>query len=186
MIFNEPSPPRPIPESYWARPGQFLAGEYPGAPYFPELTRKRLDSFLQAGFDTFIDLTYPGETEPYEPLLREQAGYYNQPAQYTRFPIVDFGLPTPAQMTTILDAIDSALAAGRKPYLHCYGGIGRTGTVIGCHLVRHGLTAQQALNQLAAWWKLVPKSSRYPRSPETFQQEQLIREWRNHEQQPKT
>jgi hypothetical protein len=159
------------------RPGQFLAGEYPGTAYFPELTRKRLDAFLSAGFDTFIDLTTPGEIAPYEALLREQASYYSLPAQYTRFPIGDFGLPAPEQMTTILDTIEAALASGRKTYLHCYGGIGRTGTVIGCYLVQHGLGGQQALDQLAAWWQNVPKSSRYPHSPETFQQEQFIREW---------
>lgn len=181
MNLDESSPPRPIPESYWVRPGRFLAGEYPATAYFPELTRKRLDSFLSAGFDTFIDLTSPGEIEPYETLLREQAGYYSQPAQYTRFPIGDFGLPAPVQMTAILDAIDTALASGRKPYLHCYGGIGRTGTVVGCYLARHGLGGQQALDQLAAWWKDVPKSSRYPHSPETTAQEQFVREWQKYE-----
>ncbi len=173
-------PDQPIPESYWVRPGQFLAGEYPGTAYYPELTRKRLDSFLAAGFNTFIDLTSPGEIAPYEPLLREQASYYSLPTQYTRFPINDFGLPNPQQMTAILNAIEDSLAAGRKTYLHCYGGIGRTGTVVGCYLVRRGLSGQQALDQLAAWWKSVPKSSRYPHSPETFQQEQFIREWHKH------
>lgn len=181
MIPDEPSPRRPIPESYWVHPGRFLAGEYPGTAYFPELTRKRLGAFLSAGFDTFIDLTSPGEIEPYEPILREEAGYHALPVQYTRFPIADFGLPTPAKMTSILNAIDAALAAGRKLYLHCYGGIGRTGTVVGCHLVRQGLIGQQALDQLAAWWKNVPKSNRYLHSPETFQQEQFVREWRKHE-----
>lgn len=171
----------PIPESYWVHPGTFLAGEYPGTAYFPELTRKRLDSFLAAGFDIFLDLTSPGEIEPYEPLLREQAAYYGLLVQYTHFPIGDFGLPQPVQMTAILDAVDTALAARRKLYLHCYGGIGRTGTVVGCYLVRHGLSGQQALDQLAAWWKNVPKSSRYPHSPETFQQQQFVRAWRSHE-----
>lgn len=179
---NESPLPRPIPESYWVLPGQFLAGEYPGTVYFPELTRKRLDAFLAAGFNTFIDLTSPGEIQPYEPLLREQAAYYHLSVQYTRFPIGDFGLPQPAQMTATLDAIESALSGKRKLYLHCYGGIGRTGTVVGCYLVRQGLSGQQALDQLAAWWKRVPKSNRYPHSPETVQQENFIREWHNHEQ----
>ena len=31
-------------------------------------------------------------------------------------------------MQEILDAVDRALAAGRNVYLHCWGGIGRTGT----------------------------------------------------------
>ncbi|GAB4488504.1 MAG: protein-tyrosine phosphatase family protein [Anaerolineales bacterium] len=185
MSSHQASPPRPVPESYWVIPAQFLAGEYPGTPYFAELTRQRLDLFLAAGFDTFMDLTTPGEIEPYEPLLREQAAYYNLSVQYTRFPIRDFSLPQPAQMTTTLNAIQSALTAGRKLYLHCHGGIGRTGTVVGCYLVRQGLTGQQALGQLAAWWQHVPKSSRYPHSPETFQQEQFVREWHIYEQRAK-
>jgi protein-tyrosine phosphatase len=134
-----------------------------------------------AGFNTFIDLTSPGENESYETILREEASYHKLPVEYTRFPIGDFGLPAPKEMLVTLDAIDTALAAGRKLYVHCYGGIGRTGTTIGCYLVRHGLSGPQALDQLAAWWKNVPKSSRYPHSPETLQQEQFVREWADHE-----
>ena len=37
------------------------------------------------------------------------------------------------------------LAGGRTVYLHCRGGIGRTGTVLGCYLVRQGQTAEEAL-----------------------------------------
>ena len=173
--------PRPIPESYWVIPGQFLAGEYPGTAYFPELTRKRLGSFLLAGFNTFIDLTSPGENEPYDTILREEARYHNLAVQYAQLPVDDFGLPSPLEMKTTLDAIDAALLAGRKLYVHCYGGIGRTGTTVGCYLVRHGLDGQQALAQLAAWWQAVPKSRRYPHSPETSQQEQFVREWADHE-----
>ena len=46
-------------------------------------------------------------------------------------------------------------------------GIGRTGTTIGCYLVRHGLENKQALAQLATWWRAVPKSAYNPQSPET-------------------
>jgi hypothetical protein len=80
-------------------------------------------------------------------------------------------------MTTILDAIDSSLAGGRNIYLHCWGGIGRTGTTVGCYLVRHGLTGVQALAQIAEWWKDVPKSVYYPRSPETDRQVEFIMKW---------
>jgi hypothetical protein len=170
-------PLKPIPESYWVIPGRMLAGEYPGALYVPEITRKRLDAFLRAGFNTFIDLTSEGETEDYKPFLREQAGYLGLTVECLRFPIGDYGLPTLETMTAILDAIDNALARERKVYLHCYGGIGRTGTVVGCYLARHGFTGSEAVHQLANWWQNVPKSARYPHSPETAQQEQFIRNW---------
>ena len=49
-------------------------------------------------------------------------------------------------------AVDDALGEGRTVYVHCWGGIGRTGTVVGCWLVRHGLTGRGALDQIADWW----------------------------------
>lgn len=178
-VFSEPItlPSRPIPESYWVIPNQLLAGEYPAALFAAELTRKRLDNFLKAGFTSYLNLTNPGELEDYQPLLREQAGYFNLNVDYQRFPIGDYGLPSVEQMTAILDALDATLAQGRKTYLHCYGGIGRTGTVVGCYLVRHGLSGAEALSQLANWWKNVPKSARYPHSPETLEQETFVRNW---------
>jgi hypothetical protein len=167
---------RPIAESYWVKPGSFLAGEYPGL-YEQEHTRKRIDALLEAGFDTFIDLTRPNETTPYLRVLHEQCHAYGVDVQHHRFAIGDFGLPTPELMQSILDKIDESLNAGRRVYLHCWGGIGRTGTVVGCYLVRHGKSGAEALRQLAEWWKGVPKSRIHPQSPETDEQIEFIRTW---------
>ena len=172
---------RPIPESYWVLPGHLLAGEYPGQ-YDDELARKRLDEFLEAGFDTFIDLTQPDEMVPYAGLLSEQAQAYDVKTAYYRFPIGDFGLPTIAEMNSLLNMIDEALQAGRKIYLHCWGGIGRTGTTVGCYLVRHGKAGSEALDQLAAWWRSVPKSRYHPHSPETSRQMDFILHWADHDE----
>jgi hypothetical protein len=167
---------RPIPESYWVEPGRFLAGEYPGYSYGEQL-RQRMDSFLDFDIDTFIDLTDPNELPPYLSMLEEQAGYYDIDILYKRFSVTDHSVPTPEIMGAILDEIDSALKAGRKVYLHCWGGIGRTGTVVGCYLVRHGRTGPQALAQLAEWWQDVPKSRIWPHSPETRRQMDYILNW---------
>ena len=43
-------------------------------------------------------------------------------------------------MAGLLDAIDTAMRDGKTVYLHCWGGVGRTGNVVGCSLVRHGHT----------------------------------------------
>ena len=169
-------PKRPISESYWVEPGRLLAGEYPGQ-YTTESTRQRIDTLLEAGFDTFIDLTKPNETVPYYRILLEEAKIYDHKVERHNFPIGDFGLPTPETMTTILDTIDAALQNGKKIYLHCWGGIGRTGTTVGCYLVRRGMSGEEALNQLAAWWRTVPKSHIHQHSPETYEQVQFIRNW---------
>ncbi len=168
--------PNPIPESYWVIPGKFLAGEYPGR-FYVEQTRRRIDDFLMAGFNTFIDLTIPDELSPYAPILLEQAAYFDMHVVHQRFPIGDYGLPTQSTMRSILNAIDNALSNGNRVYLHCWGGIGRTGTTVGCYLVRHGLTGPQALAQLSTWWRTVPKSMRYPHSPETQDQVNFILNW---------
>jgi protein-tyrosine phosphatase len=170
-------PERPLLESYWVEPGRFLAGEYPARRSDRE-TRELLAGMLAAGLDTFFDLTNLGELDPYLSTLAEESSRLGLAAFHRRFPIDDFGLPSTQQMTTILDAIDAALAAGHRIYLHCWGGIGRTGTTVGCYLVRRGSSGAQALHQLEEWWHLVPKSSFHPRSPETTAQRQFILTWK--------
>jgi predicted protein tyrosine phosphatase len=171
---------RPIPESYWVVAGHLLAGEYP-ADSDEEVTRKRIDALIEAGFDTFIDLTKSNETWPYLRILHDEARDYEVEVIHLRFPVGDFGLPTPEQMNSILKAIDENLQAGRKIYLHCWGGIGRTGTTVGCYLVRQGKTGEEALAQLSAWWQGVPKSRYHLHSPETLEQMEFIRTWAEHD-----
>ncbi len=167
---------RPIPESYWVRPNQFLAGEYPGN-YEEEKARQRIAAFLEAGFTDFIDLTQSHELVPYETILRDLAYMEGIKASYTRFAIPDFSVPPRETMRSILTQIDQALSRRRKVYVHCWGGVGRTGTVVGCYLIRHGMTSQQALNQIAEWWLGMPKRIFHPTSPESEEQFEYIRSW---------
>jgi predicted protein tyrosine phosphatase len=171
---------RPIPESYWVEPDRLLAGEYPGK-FEQEQTRRRVDALIQSGFTTFIDLTKPGETVAYDRILLDEARLYGVEVKHLRFPIGDFGLPTPQLMKKILDTLDAELDAGRKVYLHCWGGIGRTGTTVGCYLVRRGRSGEEALRQLAEWWRQVPKSQIHLRSPETREQADFVRTWARYE-----
>ncbi len=166
----------PIPESYWVIPGRFLAGEYPGG-FNRERVRLRMDACLDAGLNTFINLTGPDELPPYLPVLLEEAELYNRKIEAIHLPIRDFGLPSREEMITILDTIDAMLGQNRNVYLHCWGGIGRTGTTVGCYLVRHGMTGEQSLAQLAQWWDDDPRRAYYPRTPETNEQVQFVREW---------
>jgi hypothetical protein len=43
--------------------------------------------------------------------------------------------------------------------------------------VRHGKTGEEALQQLAEWWKSVPKSQIHVYSPETRAQADFILKW---------
>jgi protein-tyrosine phosphatase len=79
-------------------------------------------------------------------------------------------------MVAILKAIDDHLRQGRLVYLHCWGGIGRTGTVVGCWLSRQGFQGTAALDRLRQLWQACPKSA-HRMSPETHEQEQYIVHW---------
>ncbi len=168
---------RPQPNSYWVIPGRFAAGEYPGAKDSRKAARK-LRTLLAVGIDHFVDLTEPHELVPYAEIAADEAGRLSRQVEHERRPVADQSVPgSPAEMATILDAIDGALEDGRTVYLHCWGGVGRTGTVVGCWLVRHGRTGEEALQQLDEWWQGVKKVDRKPQSPETQEQFRYVREW---------
>lgn len=172
------TPSRPHANSYWVKPGRLLAGEYPGA-FDPDAAREKLRDHLDAGLNFFFDLTAPEDgLVPYAEMLYAEAAARGLTVQHRQMPVRDMAVPAPAQMTAILDVLDAALATGHNVYLHCWGGIGRTGTVIGCYLVRHGLTGEQALAQIAQWWRTVAKSNWHPRSPQTDEQVAFVMNWR--------
>ena len=164
--------------TYWVVPGRFAAGEYPGATN-RQRAAGRLRTLLRAGIDHFINLTERHEPlEPYAKVAAQEAGQLGMEVVHARHPIGDMRVPRrPQQTADILDAIDEALADGRNVYVHCWGGIGRTGTVVGCWLVRHGMTGDEALDQIAEWWQDVEKSYIHPRSPQTRDQRNYVRNW---------
>lgn len=137
-----PNPDMAAVSAYWVVRGRLMAGEYPGSHSAAE-TRERLASLLSAGARAFIDLTEVGDVtrlgllRPYEEDLRELAAEKAAEVSCTRFPIRDFDVPTRGLMISILDAIDAALGRGMPAYVHCLAGRGRTGTAVGCYLVRH-------------------------------------------------
>ena len=163
-------PPRPIDMCYWVVPGKLLAGEYPRNLDTPSSIEK-LARLTDAGVSAFIDLTEDGEPlKPYVYLL-------NGPS-HERFGIKDQSVPVTDELTKqALDAIDRHLEAGETVYVHCWGGVGRTGTIIGCWLSRHHEPGQAALDKLKELWKKNPKRHRRPRSPENDLQDDYILTW---------
>jgi len=169
--------PRPHANCYWVQPGRLLAGEYPGALLVAD-ARQKLRRLLAAGVTLFLDLTHPNDgLEPYVELLSEETKPGSRPVIYRRLAIPDRSVPSVAQMVQTLDLIDEALAAGHVVYLHCWGGVGRTGTVVGCYLVRHGRSGDAALAEIARLWQDVEKRNRHPQSPETAAQMAMVRTW---------
>lgn len=166
----------PLPNTYWVEPGRLLAGEYPGSMSQAE-AMERLQALLRAGVDSFVDLTEEGEMPEYGPLL---PALTEQRIRYRRLSVLDHSVPdSPAHMTQIVDAIEDELSAGRCVYVHCRAGIGRTGMAVACWLVRGGLANQDALDRLQTLWRRCERSRRWPSVPETEEQVQFVRGWRD-------
>lgn len=132
--------------AWWVIPGRLLAGEYPGAKD-PEKAARKIAALLDAGVDSFVDLTEAGEMTrggarmvPYDDGLA---------ARYGRFPIRDNSVTDDAGYDRVIAHIKAELDAGRVVYAHCWGGKGRTGTVIGAWLIdQEGLGFPEVLDRM--------------------------------------
>ena len=80
-------------------------------------------------------------------------------------------------MKEILDFVDAKISRGETVFVHCLGGMGRTGTVVGCYLGRHGIAAgPAALHRLAELTRHA-KESFWP-TPQTPAQCAFVWDWK--------
>jgi hypothetical protein len=171
----------PTTSSYWVLPGLLLAGAYPGHPDPPEHDR-RVNSLVGAGIRRFMSLMEPGETNyagelfvPYADLARQLC----PEIICVRHPIRDLFVPTKAEMLAILDEIDRSVMAQSPVYVHCWGGVGRTGTVIGCWLLRHKLAEPSNALDVLMRLRQQDRERRHRMSPETGEQQRFVRQWQD-------
>jgi protein-tyrosine phosphatase len=161
---------------YWAEPDRIVAGEYPGGWNSAD-TRARLDALLDLGVNAFFDLTEADEgLRPYLLELEEAAKARGIDVEYSRYPIPDHTAPAPEYAEQIVEAVEEALAEGRKVYVHCYAGIGRTGTVVGIWMVRNrGISGAEAMETMT----VLRANTNYGdwESPEMADQRRLVRTW---------
>jgi hypothetical protein len=161
--------------TYWVEAGTLLAGPHPLAGFMFD-GKPRLASLVALGVEAFIDLTRPGELgmTGYGPRLDSLAESYSREVAYYRHPIGDMSVPQPEEMRAILDRLESLLGYGRRVYVHCLAGRGRTGTVVGCYLVGRGWSGEDALARIEALRVDLTSSGR---SPETRRQRQYVLRW---------
>ncbi len=156
-----------IPGVYWVNPGELLAGPYPWIGE-RDTDHQRLQQLLAAGVRVFLDLTEAGEALPYAHALGEGV-------RHVRMPIIDFDVPPPEKMRAILDVIDAARADALPVYVHCFAGLGRTGAVVGCYLVRHGRSGVGALREIERLRRNISYGARA--SPITEAQRWMVMNW---------
>lgn len=166
---------RPLHQSYEVSVagGVVYAGEYPGDKYGEKATEK-LKRMYHFGIRHFIDLTEEGELCPYNHLLPSDT-------TYTRFPIPDCGVPKSIEsVRRLLLRIEELKKMEGYVYVHCWGGVGRTGTIVACYLSQNSEEPDlnKTLEVLRGRFSEMPKSA-YRETPETKEQINFIEQFIN-------
>jgi len=174
-----PTSTPPTTSSYWVVPRLLLAGAYPGHPD-PDEHEQRVKALVGAGIRAFVNLMEENETnwagEPFVPYQDLAASLCPQ-VTCVRHPIRDRTAPTVPVMVSILDAIDESVKGGKAAYVHCWGGVGRTGTVVGCWLLRHRLAEPANVLEVLMQLRQQDRERRNRMSPETGEQQKFVRQW---------
>ena len=163
------------------RKNQLVAGPYPGSLRMTEMLY-RLDWLLEHGMRTLVNLqeltegTKQGPFPDYGPHLQRLARRRGITVQVIRIPIPDMNTTDTARIRFAVQAIDAALSLGGV-YVHCWGGHGRTGTVIGCWLRQHGYGPKAALERLAELRRGYVNPKKGP-APQTKAQVATVRRYR--------
>ncbi len=162
--------------AWWAdAEGRVLAGEYPTRRESTVDTRAKLSLLVDAGIRTIIDLTERTEgLMPYQDHLDAIAQERGVAMRRIEQPIRDVDVTTADHYDRIIADIEQSLAANEKVFVHCWGGVGRTATVIGIWHVARGHASDKALDLITTARTGTRKADRS--SPETSKQIDAIHE----------
>jgi protein-tyrosine phosphatase len=135
---------------YWldgAWPGKLAVGPRPrGGDWLKDdiATWKRED------INTVLSLLTPEEER--EMGLRDEASEVRiQGMEFTSFPIPDLQIPrSEAKWAEVLEKVSLALSSGKNVLVHCRQGIGRSGLVAACLLVKKGMSPGAAVESVSA------------------------------------
>jgi protein-tyrosine phosphatase len=127
-----------------------------------------LASWKQGDVNAVLSLLTPDEEKDLD-LRNEADEVRKQGMDFTSFPITDRQIPrSEAKWAEVLESVTRALSSGKNVLVHCRQGIGRSGLVAACLLVKRGMSPGAAIESVSV--------ARGLSIPETAEQ----RDWIDH------
>ena len=166
----------PFYSSYWVIEGKLMAGETP-VSFEKTETIKKLNGLVNLNVGAVINLMEEDEKDYFGELFYDYSTYLeDKDIKVHRHAIKDMDIPSPIQMMRILKQIEYYTNQNKIVYIHCWGGIGRTGTVVGCCLLQNKLA--NSSNVLSKIIELKKGSGlTLKESPQTQAQREFILDW---------
>ncbi|MFM7682257.1 MAG: fused DSP-PTPase phosphatase/NAD kinase-like protein [Bacteroidota bacterium] len=166
----------PFERSYWVLPNRFIVGEIPASMNENE-TITKLKGLIQVKVNVVINLMEEDEKNYENKLFYDYAPYLNKHNIEThRIPIKDLSIPTIETMRKILSIVQDSIRQKKVVYLHCWGGVGRTGTAVGCFLLNNSLATKENVLETINYLKRTTSIDKR-QSPETEEQRRFLMEW---------
>lgn len=144
-----------------------IAGQYPGS-------KNRIANAIKVTIlgeekvDLVINLMEFHELKqftPYMPAIKK----ISTEVKLLSFPIRDMDVPDMRTLDAVVETILESLKTGQKVYVHCWGGHGRTGVIIGCLLTRYGMSPEDSLKTIRQSRAMTP----FGKQPSPQTQEQI-------------
>jgi len=127
-----------------------------------------VSNWKRAGVDSVLSLLESQEENDLR-LQEESTEVRSRGLGFSSFPIPDRQVPSSeARLAQLLEKVDRTLSSGKNVLIHCRQGIGRSGLVAACLLVKKGMSPGTAIEKIS--------SARGVAVPETEEQ----REWIDH------
>ncbi|KAG1661526.1 hypothetical protein FOA52_000036 [Chlamydomonas sp. UWO 241] len=179
----------PTPWCNWCLPGRVIAGAYPASMDDVE-TERILTTLLELGINTFVCLQAEVNINCPEHAWRSGQGLrpYIKDAQrilskahdsgnrrivqqkidFLHLPIIDGDVTTDSAMSRLAEDCMERVLRGEKLYVHCWGGHGRTGTLISVMLGRlYAISYTTAMRYCQTYHdaRAYPQGVRSPHTP---------------------